>query len=40
MTIYGNRQLESLSGLATRPIPARVQQAALNIWHETIEGYR
>lgn len=34
--IYGNRELKTLSGLATRPTPARVRQALFNIWQGAI----
>lgn len=40
MRIYGNRQLKSPPGLATRPTPARVRQAVFNIWQGEIEGCR
>lgn len=32
MRIHGNRQLKTLSGLATRPTSARVREALFNIW--------
>ncbi len=34
--IYGNRELKTLPGLATRPTPARVRQALFNIWQGAI----
>lgn len=39
MRIYGNRQLKTLPGLATRPTPGRVREAVFNIWQGRIEGY-
>jgi 16S rRNA (guanine966-N2)-methyltransferase len=38
--IYGNRELKTLSGLETRPTPAKVRQALFNIWQGTISGCR
>lgn len=38
--IYGNRQLKTLPGLATRPTPSRVRQALFNIWQGNITGCR
>lgn len=38
MRIYGNRQLKTLPGLATRPTPARVREALFNIWQGKITG--
>lgn len=40
MRIYGNRQLKTLPGLATRPTPARVREALFNIWQGEIVGCR
>jgi len=40
MRIYGNRQLKTLSGQATRPTAARVREAVFNIWQGTITGCR
>jgi 16S rRNA (guanine966-N2)-methyltransferase len=40
MRIYGNRQLKTLPGLATRPTPARVREALFNIWQGSIPGCR
>jgi 16S rRNA (guanine966-N2)-methyltransferase len=38
--IYGNRQIKTLPGLATRPTPSRVRQAVFNIWQGTIRDCR
>jgi 16S rRNA (guanine966-N2)-methyltransferase len=38
--IYGNRELKTLPGLATRPTPARVRQALFNIWQGSIVDCR
>ncbi len=38
MRIYGNRQLRTLPGLATRPTPARVREALFNIWQGEVIG--
>jgi 16S rRNA (guanine966-N2)-methyltransferase len=38
LRIYGNRQLKTLPGQATRPTPARVRAALFNIWQGEIEG--
>ncbi len=38
LRIYGNRPLKTLSGLATRPTPARVREALFNIWQGQIAG--
>lgn len=38
LRIYGNRQLKTLPGLATRPTPGRVREALFNIWQGTIAG--
>lgn len=40
MRIYGNRQLKTLSGGATRPTAARVREALFNIWQGDIAGCR
>lgn len=40
LRIYGNRQLKTLSGLETRPTPARVREALFNIWQGEIVGCR
>ena len=40
MKIYGNRQLKTLPGQATRPTSARVREALFNIWQGEIEGCR
>lgn len=40
LRIYGNRQLKTLSGLDTRPTPARVREAVFNIWQGEIPGCR
>jgi 16S rRNA (guanine966-N2)-methyltransferase len=40
LRIYGNRQLKTLSGPATRPTPARVREALFNIWQGKIGGAR
>ena len=40
MRIYGNRQLKTLPGQATRPTSARVREALFNIWQGEIEGCR
>lgn len=40
MRIYGNRQLKTLPGLATRPTSARVREAVFNIWQGEIAGCR
>lgn len=40
LRIYGNRQLKTLSGQATRPTPARVREALFNIWQGKIAGCR
>jgi 16S rRNA (guanine(966)-N(2))-methyltransferase RsmD len=40
LRIYGNRQLKSLPGQATRPTPARVREALFNIWQGEIVGCR
>lgn len=40
MRIYGNRQLKTLPGLATRPTQARVREAVFNIWQGRIPDCR
>ncbi|GAC1461438.1 MAG: 16S rRNA (guanine(966)-N(2))-methyltransferase RsmD [Chamaesiphon sp.] len=40
LRIYGNRQLKTLPGQATRPTPARVRAAVFNIWQGTITDCR
>ena len=40
MRIYGNRQLKTLPGQATRPTSARVREALFNIWQGKIAGCR
>lgn len=40
MRIYGNRQLKTLPGQATRPTSARVREALFNIWRDSIAGCR
>jgi 16S rRNA (guanine966-N2)-methyltransferase len=40
LRIYGNRQLKTLPGLATRPTPSKVREALFNIWQGEIEGCR
>ena len=40
MRIYGNRQLKTLPGKATRPTSGRVREAIFNIWQGTIAGCR
>lgn len=40
MKIYGNRQLKTLPGQATRPTSARVREALFNIWRASITGCR
>jgi 16S rRNA (guanine966-N2)-methyltransferase len=40
LRIYGNRQLKTLPGQATRPTPARVREALFNIWQGEIQGCR
>lgn len=38
--IYGNREIKTLSGEATRPTSARVREALFNIWQGRILGCR
>jgi len=38
--IYGNRQLKTLPGQATRPTTGRVREALFNIWQGKIAGCR
>ncbi|HEY9619206.1 MAG TPA: 16S rRNA (guanine(966)-N(2))-methyltransferase RsmD [Crinalium sp.] len=40
LRIYGNRQLKTLPGQATRPTPARVREALFNIWQGDMKGCR
>lgn len=40
LRIYGNRQLKTLPGQATRPTSARVREAVFNIWQGAIAGCR
>ncbi|MCU0570454.1 MAG: 16S rRNA (guanine(966)-N(2))-methyltransferase RsmD [Oculatellaceae cyanobacterium Prado106] len=40
LRIYGNRQLKTLAGQATRPTPARVREALFNIWQSKLQGCR
>lgn len=40
LRVYGNRQLKTLPGLATRPTPGLVRQAVFNIWQGKVEGCR
>ncbi|MEW6491488.1 MAG: 16S rRNA (guanine(966)-N(2))-methyltransferase RsmD [Cyanobacteriota bacterium] len=40
MRIYGNRQLKTLPGQATRPTSARVREAIFNIWQGRIMDCR
>ncbi|HEY9667161.1 MAG TPA: 16S rRNA (guanine(966)-N(2))-methyltransferase RsmD [Coleofasciculaceae cyanobacterium] len=40
MRIYGNRQLKTLPGQATRPTLARVREAIFNIWQGSIRDCR
>ncbi|MGF1479479.1 MAG: 16S rRNA (guanine(966)-N(2))-methyltransferase RsmD [Cyanophyceae cyanobacterium] len=38
MRIYGNRQLKTLPGQATRPTASRVREAVFNIWRGNVVG--
>ncbi|NJL99867.1 MAG: 16S rRNA (guanine(966)-N(2))-methyltransferase RsmD [Synechococcaceae cyanobacterium SM2_3_2] len=38
--IYGNRLLQTVPGLATRPTPARVRESVFNILQDRIQGSR
>ncbi|MEM8505606.1 MAG: 16S rRNA (guanine(966)-N(2))-methyltransferase RsmD [Cyanobacteria bacterium P01_D01_bin.1] len=38
--IYGNREIKTLSGEATRPTSARVREALFNIWQGRVLGRR
>lgn len=38
LRIYGNRQLKTLPGQATRPTTGRVREALFNIWRGSIMG--
>ncbi|MEM1280982.1 MAG: 16S rRNA (guanine(966)-N(2))-methyltransferase RsmD [Cyanobacteria bacterium P01_H01_bin.152] len=40
LRIYGNRQLKTLPGQATRPTTGRVREALFNIWQGSISGCR
>ena len=40
LRIYGNRQIKTLPGLATRPTLARVREALFNIWQGSIADCR
>ncbi|MBE9182301.1 16S rRNA (guanine(966)-N(2))-methyltransferase RsmD [Oculatella sp. LEGE 06141] len=40
LRIYGNRQLKTLPGQATRPTLARVREALFNIWQGEVDGCR
>lgn len=40
LRIHGNRLLKTLPGLETRPTPARVREAVLNIWQDAIANCR
>ncbi|MBW4558001.1 MAG: 16S rRNA (guanine(966)-N(2))-methyltransferase RsmD [Trichormus sp. ATA11-4-KO1] len=40
LRIYGNRQIKTIPGQATRPTSARVREAVFNIWQGTITGCR
>ncbi len=40
LRIYGNRQLKTLPGMATRPTLAKVREAVFNIWQNNIDGCR
>ncbi len=40
MRIYGNRQLKTLPGKATRPTAAKVRSALFNIWQGSMEQCR
>ncbi len=40
LRIYGNRQLKTLPGMATRPTLAKVPEAVFNIWQNDIDGCR
>lgn len=40
LRIYGNRQLKTLPGLATRPTLAKVREAVFNIWQSNVPGCR
>ncbi|MGF1460056.1 MAG: 16S rRNA (guanine(966)-N(2))-methyltransferase RsmD [Leptolyngbyaceae cyanobacterium] len=38
LRIYGNRQLKTVPGQATRPTTGRVREALFNIWQASING--
>lgn len=40
LRIYGNRQLKTLPGQATRPTTGRVREALFNIWQGSVRGCR
>jgi 16S rRNA (guanine966-N2)-methyltransferase len=40
LRVYGDRAIETLPGLATRPTPSRVREAIFNIWQGRIEHCR
>lgn len=40
LRIYGNRQLKTVSGPATRPTTGRVREALFNIWQSSINDCR
>jgi 16S rRNA (guanine(966)-N(2))-methyltransferase RsmD len=40
LRVYGDRAIETLPGLATRPTPSRVREAMFNIWQGRIEHCR
>lgn len=40
LRIYGNRQLKTVPGQATRPTTGRVREALFNIWQGSIVGCR
>lgn len=40
LRIYGNRQLKTVPGQATRPTTGRVREALFNIWRGSIQGCR
>jgi 16S rRNA (guanine966-N2)-methyltransferase len=40
LRVYGDRAIETLPGLATRPTPSRVREAVFNIWQGRIEHCR
>jgi 16S rRNA (guanine966-N2)-methyltransferase len=38
--IYGNREIQTPPGMATRPTPVRVRQALFNVWQGKVLGCR